>query len=106
MVSAAMNLQTRFQFSHWKMAFVFGLIHGMGFANGLRELGLSSMYFLETMLAFNLGVELGQLFAVLLVGLPVVVLFKSQVAKKNLMRWGSVSVFLVAFWWFVQRLIG
>ena len=106
MVSAAMNLQTRFQFSHWKMAFVFGLIHGMGFANGLRELGLSSMYFLETMLAFNLGVELGQLFAVLLVGLPVVVLFRSQVAKKNLMRWGSVSVFLVALWWFVQRLIG
>jgi hypothetical protein len=49
---------------------------------------------------------LGQLFAVLLVGLPVVVLFRSQVAKKNLMRWGSVSVFLVAFWWFVQRLIG
>ena len=58
MISAALNLQTRIQWSQWKLAFIFGLIHGMGFANGLRELGLSQTYFIETVLAFNVGVEL------------------------------------------------
>jgi hypothetical protein len=104
MVSAALNLQNRFTFSHWKLAFVFGLIHGMGFANGLKELGLSSMYFLETLFAFNLGVELGQLSAVGLVALPVVCWVKSHEAKTALLRWGSVAVFLMALFWLVQRL--
>lgn len=103
-VSAALNLQNRFTFSHWKLAFVFGLIHGMGFANGLKELGLSSMYFLETLFAFNLGVELGQLSAVVLVALPVVFWVKSHEAKTALLRWGSVAVFLMALFWLVQRL--
>ncbi|NQW67454.1 MAG: HupE/UreJ family protein, partial [Burkholderiales bacterium] len=106
MVSAALNLQNRFTFSHWKLAFVFGLIHGMGFANGLKELGLSSMYFLETLFAFNLGVELGQLSAVVLVALPVVFWVKSHEAKAALLRWGSGIVFLIALVWWVQRLFG
>lgn len=104
MVSAALNLQNRFTFSHWKLAFVFGLIHGMGFANGLKELGLSNMYFLETLFAFNLGVELGQLSAVVLVALPVVFWVKNHEAKTALLRWGSVAVFLMALFWLVQRL--
>ena len=106
MVSAALNLQNRFTFSHWKLAFVFGLIHGMGFANGLKELGLSSMYFLETLFAFNVGVELGQLSAVVLVALPVVFWVKSHEAKTALLRWGSGAVFLIALFWLVQRLFG
>jgi hypothetical protein len=104
MVSAALNLQSRFQFNHWKMAFFFGLIHGMGFANGLKELGLSPMYFLETLFAFNVGVELGQVSAVVLVALPVVLVVKSQAGKQALLRWGSVAVFLVALVWLVERL--
>ena len=106
MVSAALNLQNRFKVSHWKLAFVFGLIHGMGFANGLKELGLSSMYFLETLFAFNVGVELGQLSAVVLVALPVVFWVKSHEAKAALQRWGSGAVFLMALFWLVQRLFG
>jgi len=106
MVSAALNLQNRFTFSHWKLAFVFGLIHGMGFANGLKELGLSSMYFLETLFAFNLGVELGQLSAVVLVAVPVVLLARREESRLQVMRWGSGMVFLIALVWLVQRLFG
>ena len=106
MVSAALNLQNRFSFSHWKLAFVFGLIHGMGFANGLKELGLSSMYFLETLFAFNLGVELGQLSAVVLVTVPVVLLARRNESRLKIMRWGSGIVFLIALVWLVQRLFG
>jgi hypothetical protein len=106
MLSAALNLQNRFTFSHWKLAFVFGLIHGMGFANGLKELGLSSMYFLETLFAFNLGVELGQLSAVVLVAVPLVLLARREESRLQVMRWGSGMVFLIALVWLVERLFG
>jgi hypothetical protein len=44
----------------WKIAFGFGLIHGFGFASVLRELGLPSEGLIRSLLAFNLGVEVGQ----------------------------------------------
>ena len=105
MISALLNLQTRFHISHWKMAFFFGLIHGMGFANGLKELGLSSSYFLETLFAFNLGVEFGQLCAVILVAVPVLLLARQGEAKRRVIRYGSVSVLLISMVWLAQRLI-
>ena len=43
------------------LAFVFGLVHGLGFASGLREIGLIKSQLLTALLSFNLGVELGQL---------------------------------------------
>jgi hydrogenase/urease accessory protein HupE len=47
----------------WRVAlvFAFGLLHGMGFAGALRELGLPRSEFLTALLTFNLGVEAGQL---------------------------------------------
>jgi len=105
MVSALLNLQDRFRFNHWKIAFLFGLIHGMGFANGLKDLGLSSIYFLETLFAFNLGVELGQLSAVMLVAVPVLLLVKKAQAKKRLLKYGSIVTFVLASVWLVERLM-
>ena len=102
-ISALLNLQSRIHVSHWKLAFLFGLIHGMGFANGLKELGLSSTYFLETLFAFNLGVELGQISAVLLVGVPVVLLAKETQTKQRIMTYGSIGVLLISAVWLVQR---
>jgi len=104
MLSAALNLQKRIVFSHWKLALVFGLIHGMGFANGLRELGLSHLYFMETLLAFNIGVELGQIAAVLAVGIPIVLLARNDQSKAWLTRWISVTVFMIALFWLIERL--
>ena len=104
MLSAALNLQKRIVFSHWKLALVFGLIHGMGFANGLRELGLSHLYFMETLLAFNIGVEVGQIAAVLAVGIPIVLLARNDQSKAWLTRWISVTVFLIALFWLIERL--
>ena len=105
MVSAVLNLQTRFHISHWKLAFLFGLIHGMGFANGLKELGLSSSYFLETLFAFNLGVELGQLSAVILVAVPVLLLARQSEAKRRILKYGSIAVLLTSMVWLAQRLM-
>ena len=105
MISAALNLQTRIQWSQWKLAFIFGLIHGMGFANGLRELGLSQTYFMETVLAFNVGVELGQIAAVVAVGIPIILLAKQVRTKQLVMTYGSWGVLLVSGTWLVQRLM-
>jgi HupE / UreJ protein len=47
------------------VAFLFGLVHGMGFAGALKEIGLPENHMLVALLTFNLGVEIGQLAAVL-----------------------------------------
>jgi hypothetical protein len=58
----------------WRVAlvFTFGLLHGMGFAGALKELGLPRSEFVTALLTFNVGVEVGQLsviaIAFLLVG--------------------------------------
>ena len=51
--------------SPWLMAFVFGLLHGLGFAGVLREIGLPEDALFTSLLLFNLGIELGQLSVVL-----------------------------------------
>ncbi|MFM7698076.1 MAG: HupE/UreJ family protein [Limnohabitans sp.] len=105
MISAGLNLQSRIQWSQWKLALFFGLIHGMGFANGLRELGLSPTYFIETVLAFNIGVELGLIAAVLAVGIPIILMAKTAQFKQLFMTYGSWGVLLVSGMWLVQRLM-
>src|SRR5262249_54861098 len=45
----------------WAVAFVFGLLHGLGFASALLELGVPEQHVPAALLSFNVGVELGQL---------------------------------------------
>jgi hypothetical protein len=77
----------------------------MGFANGLKELGLSSSYFIETLIAFNVGVEFGQLSVVLLVAVPLVWLVRSDHGRERVMRWGSMTVLAISTIWFIERLM-
>lgn len=59
---AAENIWRHTEGAHrWRIAFGFGLMHGFGFATVLRELGLPSEGLVRSLLAFNLGVEFGQL---------------------------------------------
>jgi hypothetical protein len=51
----------------WIVAFAFGLLHGMGFASGLRSLGLTGTALLAPLVLFNIGVEIGQLAFIALV---------------------------------------
>ena len=46
------------------VAFVFGLVHGLGFAGALKEIGLPDNHLLVALLTFNVGVEIGQLLTV------------------------------------------
>lgn len=51
----------------WVVAFLFGLLHGMGFASGLTSLGLERGALLAALVLFNIGVEIGQLAFIALV---------------------------------------
>jgi hypothetical protein len=46
------------------VAFSFGLLHGMGFASALKEIGLPAENIFTALLTFNVGVEIGQLFVI------------------------------------------
>jgi hydrogenase/urease accessory protein HupE len=85
-------------------AFVFGLIHGFGFAYVLRELGLPQAQLIWSLLAFNLGVEIGQLAVVLVVTAALIALRRhSQSAARRLATIGSLAVIAAGAYWFVER---
>lgn len=87
------------------IVFLFGLIHGMGFASVLTELGLPKNAYLESLLMFNLGVELGQvtviLAAFLMLGLP---FGKKPYYHKRIVVPLSVGIAVIAAYWTVQRI--
>ena len=56
----------RLKASRIGVVFVFGLVHGLGFAGALGELGLPKNAYLVSLIMFNVGVELGQLTIILL----------------------------------------
>jgi hypothetical protein len=105
-ISALLNLRGGEGRQSWKLALGFGLIHGMGFANGLRELGLSSSHFIETLVAFNLGVEFGQLVVVLVAGLLLWPVLGNERVVRLIQRWGSLGILLMACVWLGERVLG
>ena len=87
------------------VAFAFGLIHGFGFANVLRDMGLPGRGLGWTLLGFNVGVELGQIAVVGLVASALAwVRSRSAVASARIAVPGSIVVMLTGAFWFVERL--
>jgi hypothetical protein len=87
----------------WPLAFVFGLVHGFGFAGALEELGLDRSALGKTLLGFNVGVELGQL-AIVAVALPLAWWLRGTLFyRRGVLAGGSVSIAVVAGVWFVER---
>ncbi|MBI5279185.1 MAG: HupE/UreJ family protein [Burkholderiales bacterium] len=87
----------------WAMAFVFGLIHGFGFASVLRDLGLPQDALALALVGFNVGVELGQL-AIVLAFVPVAFWLRTtRFYRKGVLAGGSVLIALLALWWFIER---
>jgi hydrogenase/urease accessory protein HupE len=87
------------------LTFAFGLIHGLGFASVLRELGVGTngSGLAMPLISFNLGVELGQI-AVAAIILPVIWKLRAQPLFPQ--RWipaSSLIVMLLGSFWFVQR---
>ncbi len=102
-VAAALNnLIPLFRGRRPVAAFVFGLIHGFGFASVLADLGLPQGALALSLAGFNVGVELGQL-AIVAAFLPLAFLARRTWFYRQLMTSGSALIALVAVVWLVER---
>lgn len=86
------------------LVFLFGLIHGMGFASSLNEIGLPPGKFYTSILSFNLGVELGQIAVILVMFLLIIIPLRNKTGyRKSVVYPLSVLIGLVAAYWIVER---
>jgi hydrogenase/urease accessory protein HupE len=89
----------------WELAFAFGLLHGLGFAGALAEVGLPPEEIPLSLLSFNLGIEAGQLLFVIVV-LGVQALFRGAIARGP--SWlhdvPSYAIGSLAAFWCFERL--
>jgi hypothetical protein len=89
--------------SRARIAFAFGLLHGFGFASVLADMGLPHGARILSLLAFNLGIETGQL-AVVVTIMPLVYGLRSSVFyRRTILPWGSAAIASLALVWLVQR---
>lgn len=87
------------------IVFAFGLIHGMGFASVLTDLGLPEDKFVISLLTFNLGVELGQISVILLAWLLIGNWFSAKPwYKKRVVIPISVVIAAIALYWTIERI--
>lgn len=98
----------------WMVAFSFGLLHGLGFAGALQDIGLPEVDIAMALLAFNLGVEAGQL-AFVGVVLAAGYVLKAVLAKLNVLSVRLVTsanlaagyaIGTVATFWVAERIYG
>ena len=102
-LAALNNVRPMVYRARWIIAFVFGLIHGFGFASVLADLGLPTDALLLSLVAFNVGVELGQL-AIVAVFLPIAyTLRNTRFYRRALLIGGSLVVAALAAVWLVER---
>jgi hypothetical protein len=102
-LAASNNLRGTIEARRWVVAFVFGLIHGFGFASVLTDLGLPQQALVLALVGFNVGVEIGQL-AIVIVFLPVAFsLRRTRFYRVGILKGGSILIALLAAWWFVER---
>ena len=90
----------------WRLAlvFMFGLLHGLGFAGVLRELGLPREEFLTGLLTFNLGVEGGQLTVIAIACLVVAPFVKRGWYRQRVVIPASLVIAAIGIYWTLTRL--
>ena len=89
----------------WIMAFGFGLLHGLGFAGALMDIGIVNNKMVLSLFFFNVGIEIAQ---IALIPIPLLIIFLSK--KFNLTEISKTSVSIciggMGFYWFIDRVIG
>ena len=93
----------------WRILFVFmfGLIHGLGFASSLNEIGLPPGKFFSSILMFNVGVEICQVLIIALVFSLIIFPLKNKLWYRYRVVYPvSVAIALVSSYWTIERLMG
>jgi hypothetical protein len=105
LLAAMNNVLPVAQGKRWAAAFLFGLVHGFGFASVLADLGLAPGALAVSLVGFNLGVELGQL-AIVAGFLPLAWLARGTwFYRRVVLVGGSGLIMLVAAVWLGERLL-
>jgi hydrogenase/urease accessory protein HupE len=86
----------------WALTFVFGLVHGMGFAGILQEMAIPKTSLVTSLVSFNIGVELGQL-AFMSLAFLVLAFFKRWSWDKGIRYSASLTAIAAGMYWFIQR---
>ncbi|MDC1108922.1 HupE/UreJ family protein [Flavobacteriaceae bacterium] len=91
--------------SKWRylVVFSFGLLHGLGFAALLTQYGLPKENFISLLLAFNIGVEFGQLAVLLIAFLLIKLILRKNWYSNQIKIPASIIIALVGLFWFVER---
>ena len=95
----------RYKSTPWLIAFGFGLLHGLGFANALTEIGIANEQLLFSLLFFNLGIEAGQLLMIPVFGVLIWLAYKFNKYNQSAT---CVSYVLgsMGFFWLINRTMG
>ncbi len=94
------------QLTRWRplVIFAFGLLHGLGFASVLRDFGLSEGSFAIGLVAFNIGVEIGQITVIAICFLLVGLWFRNKPwYRKVITIPASIIIALIAIYWVLER---
>jgi len=88
----------------WLIVFGFGLLHGLGFAAMLSEIGLPGHSWMAALLSFNVGVELGQFAVIVLAACATMGLLGRATYRQRVAVPASLAIALVAIVWTAQRI--
>jgi hypothetical protein len=104
-LAAVNNVFPLVHHGRWIAAFGFGLIHGFGFANALKDLGLPTGSLALSLFGFNAGVEFGQLFIVCAF-LPLAYALRATwTYRRVVLAGGSMAIAAIAGVWLVERIL-
>ena len=85
--------------------FGFGLLHGLGFASVLMDIGLNPSHFITGLISFNIGVEFGQLAVIIIAYLAIGITFsKTRFYRPFIQIPLSLIIASIGGWWFVERI--
>ena len=102
-IVALLNFLGKYNHVNKKIVFLFGLLHGFGFANVLEIAKIDTTFaFIISLFGFNFGVELGQIFVIFLL-LPILYLFSLSKYKNIFIKTITLSSLLVSLFWFLER---
>jgi hypothetical protein len=95
------------QTTKWRplIVFIFGLLHGLGFAALLSQYGLPKDNFISLLLAFNVGVEIGQLTVLLVAFILIRLIFRKYKSNNQLKIPASILIGIFGLYWFIESLI-
>ncbi len=87
------------------LVFLFGLLHGLGFASVLSDFGMPKGDFVTSLISFNVGVELGQIAVIAMAFILLRLWFKEQQKYRSFVVLpSSMFISIIASYWFLERL--